>query len=137
MSRKKILLAEDDGDDRDFFNLFLGQRTDILLLPVVENGEELFEYLEQLENEEGFPDAIILDQNMPRRNGLQTLELLKSESLYANIPVMVYSTYTDENLIKNSLALGAAVVLTKPTTMQGYHDMIDELFKFVLESKTS
>src|SRR5687768_499544 len=94
---KKILLAEDDPDDRGFFFEFLEHRRDLLLLPPVENGEEVFEFLEKAQNG-NFPDLIILDQNMPKCNGLQTLAILKNNSHYENIPVFVYSTYTDDYL---------------------------------------
>ena len=96
--RKKILLAEDDPDDVSFFFQYLGERPDLLLLPPVENGEEVFEYLEKAHNG-SFPDLIILDQNMPKCNGLQTLTLLKNTLQYEKIPVFVYSTYTDDYLV--------------------------------------
>ena len=43
MLKRKILLAEDDADDQQFFNEFLQNRDDITLLPVADNGEVLFE----------------------------------------------------------------------------------------------
>ncbi|SIN76193.1 response regulator [Chitinophaga niabensis] len=121
---KKILLAEDDKDDQDFFHDFLQEREDILLLPIASNGEELLEYLD---NTTELPDAIILDQNMPKLNGLQTLQQLKITSRYSDITVMVYSTSTDDNLIKESNMLGATLVVSKPSSYKGYQRMIDEL----------
>ncbi len=131
MKSKRILLAEDDGDDQKFFIEFLNNRKDIVLLPAVENGEELLEYLKKSVNDGGLPDAIILDQNMPKLNGLQTLSILKKSKRYAHIPVMVYSTYADENLTQKSMASGAALVMAKPLTKEGYQDLIDELIKVV------
>ena len=114
--RKKILLAEDDPDDVSFFFQYLGERPDLLLLPPVENGEEVFDYLEKAHNGT-FPDLIILDQNMPKCNGLQTLAILKNNTAYENIPVFVYSTYTDAYLVKQSIQLGARSVLEKPVSV--------------------
>jgi len=128
--RKKILLAEDDPDDRSFFFQFLSNRMDLLLLPPVENGEEVFEYLEKAHNG-NFPDIIILDQNMPKCNGLQTLTILKNNSQYENIPVFVYSTYTDDYLVKKSIQLGARSVLEKPFSPEGYHKMINEMLELI------
>ena len=127
---KKILLAEDDPDDQGFFLQFLSHRQDLLLLPPVENGEEVFEYLEKAPNDI-FPDLILLDQNMPKCNGLQTLTLLKTHIQYENIPVFVYSTYTDDYLVKQSLELGARSVLEKPYSPEGYHKMIDDMLELI------
>lgn len=128
--RKKILLAEDDPDDRGFFFQFLEHRPDVLLLPPVENGEEVFEYLKKAPDSH-FPDLIILDQNMPKCNGLQTLAILKNNSHYENIPVFVYSTYTDEYLRQHSLELGARSVLDKPFSLEGYEKMIDDILELI------
>ena len=127
---KRILLAEDDPDDRGFFFEFLEHRADLLLLPPVENGEEVFEYLEKVPKGH-FPDLIILDQNMPKCNGLQTLAILKNNSHYENIPVFVYSTYTDEYLKQRSMQLGARSVLEKPFSPEGYQKMIDNILTLI------
>lgn len=127
---KKILLAEDDPDDVGFFFQYLGNRPDLLLLPAVDNGEEVFEYLQNAHNGT-FPDLIILDQNMPKCNGLQTLAILKNNTQYENIPVFVYSTYTDAYLVKQSIQLGAVSVLEKPVSVEGYHKMIDEMLELI------
>ena len=124
---KKILLAEDDADDQKIFETFLAHRTDINILPPAENGEEVFRLIE----EGHVPDLIILDQNMPRKNGLQTLQTLKEMPAYTHIPVIIYSTYADSNLIQKSLSLGAAEVWSKPITQEGYNQMIDAVLKFI------
>ena len=129
MLKRKVLLAEDDEDDQRFFNEFLKHRKDIMLMPIAENGEELFEILDTLAESSVLPDLIILDQNMPKSNGLQALRHLKANSRYAHIPVSIYSTYTDEELIKKGLASGACYVISKPVTKEGYHEMIDKLFE--------
>jgi len=130
MSPKKILLAEDDEDDRQFFYDFLQHRSDLVLLPAVENGVAVFDYLKKASNT-NLPDVIILDQNMPKQNGLQTLALLKQSLFFAHIPVMIYSTYADELLVQKSTAVGAALVLAKPADTEGYHKMIDKLFETI------
>ena len=130
-STYKILLAEDDGDDQFIFHDSLKSRPDLELLPPVENGEALIDYLQQAAEPTALPDAIILDQNMPRRNGLQTLAILKNTNQYAHIPVMVYSTYADENLIERSKALGATLVMSKPVTAEGYHQLIDTFLNYI------
>ena len=129
MPKRKVLLAEDDEDDQRFFNEFLKNREDIVLLPIAENGEVLFEILGNITKDTDLPDLIILDQNMPKLNGIGALRLLKSDSRYAHIPVSIYSTYTDEELIKNGLSSGACFVVSKPVSQEGYHQMMDRLFE--------
>lgn len=122
--RKKILLAEDDEDDQGFFHDFLHERKDIFLLPIANNGVELLDYLHQATE---LPDAIILDQNMPRLNGLQTLQQLRGSNRYSHITVMLYSTSADDTLVQNGHMLGVNLVVSKPSSYKEYQQMIDEL----------
>lgn len=130
MTTRRILLAEDDLDDQKLFCEFLSDRHDIVLLPVAENGVELLETLEKAAGKD-LPDLIILDQNMPKSNGLQTLAALKNDDRYAHVPVIIYSTYADENLISNSKTAGAALIVEKPVSKEGYNEMIETILKAV------
>lgn len=130
MTTWRILLAEDDADDQKLFNDFLSHRTDIELLPVAENGEELLEVLERI-TAGHLPHIIILDQNMPKCNGLQTLAALKENDRYAHLPVIIYSTYADEQLISSSKSAGAALVVTKPISKKGYEEMMDAVLEIL------
>lgn len=128
MIKRKILLAEDDEDDQKFFADFLQSREDISLMPIAENGEVLINILENITENEKLPEFIILDQNMPKRNGLQTLSALKQNHRYRNIPVMIYSTYIDNSLVENGQKMGACIVLPKPITQEGYDKLINTFF---------
>ena len=127
----KILLAEDDLDDQRLFKEFLGNRSDILLMPFKENGEELILSLKETKDNRQLPDLIILDQNMPKKNGIQTLQILQNDNHFKHIPVVIYSTYTDEFLIETASEKGAYKVVIKPVTKEGYEEMIDDLLKIV------
>jgi CheY-like chemotaxis protein len=122
-----ILLAEDDGDDRTFFLEFLGDRTDIVLLPMVSNGAEVLAYLQAPQPPDARPDIIVLDQNMPKLTGKETLKALKSAEAFAAIPVVIYSTYVGPHLVDECLGLGARLVLSKPDSPEGYNAMMDEI----------
>ncbi len=131
MGPKKVILAEDDPDDRELFSIFYGGRKDIHLLPSVENGIELIDYLQRAASVHDLPDLIVLDQNMPLMTGKQTLEFLRSSELFSNIPiVVVYSTYTDINLIVECRKLGASMVVEKPIDHSGYQKMMDDFLDF-------
>lgn len=131
-STRRVLLAEDDLDDQAFFKDFLKHRTDIEIMPIAENGVALLDALEELKEEQQLPHLIILDQNMPKCNGVQTLQILKSNKQYAHIPVIVYSTYADESLKKECIANGALRVMTKPITKEGYDKIIDVFLEAVV-----
>jgi len=128
MEKRKILLAEDDEDDQDFFYHFLETRDDISMLPIAGNGEEVLVLLEKIEVPAEMPDLIILDQNMPKMDGILTLRQLKADDRYRHIPVIIYSTYADEGLKKTAGENGACLVVTKPFTKEGYDQMITLLF---------
>ncbi len=128
--RYNIFLAEDDGDDRDLFLLFLKDRTDIGDISCVMNGAELIEALNN-SDKNNLPDMIIIDQNMPVLDGIKTLQHLKRYKKFNRIPVMVYSTYANEILTENALIEGAVMVAGKPTDKRGYNKMMDALFALI------
>lgn len=128
---RTIMLVEDDPDDKDLFHTFFSHRKDISLLPTVENGIELIAYLKNLPSEHEFPDLIVLDQNMPLMNGKQTLEFLRSSERFSNIPAVIYSTYTDSNLILECMRLGARMVAAKPIDHEGYQKMLDDFLQVI------
>lgn len=126
MLKKKLLLADDDVDDRNFFYDFFKARKDIELMPPAENGIEVIEFLNGVPSDTDLPDLIILDHNMPRMNGKQTLEALKSTDRYAAIPIIIYSTYSSKQLVDECSTSGATLVATKPNTYEGYQIMINK-----------
>jgi CheY-like chemotaxis protein len=130
MNQKCVILAEDDSDDQFLFINFLSDHPVMNLSSTVANGEELIQVLENTTDDE-LPAAIILDQNMPKMNGLNTLQFLKANDRYAEIPVMVYSTYINDVLIRNCMDAGATLVFNKPEDRDGYHEMIAEFFKVI------
>jgi CheY-like chemotaxis protein len=129
MTPKKVLLAEDDPDDQRLFCDCLQHRNDIVMMPMAGNGVVLLDMLEVITTVDGLPDLIVLDQNMPKRTGLQTLRLLKQTSRYNPIPVMIYSTYIDPQLTNDCYEAGASVVMSKPISREGYNKMMDAFLK--------
>lgn len=126
---KKVLLVEDDPDDRDLFTDFFKSRSDVDLLTPVGNGLELIEFLHTLKTDKHLPDLIVLDQNMPKMNGKQTLTYLKSSERFSHIPTVVYSTYAETTLVLECKKLGARMVAEKPIDENGYRKMMDDFLK--------
>lgn len=126
MVSRKILLADDDGDDRLIFTQVFDHLAphSSAALDVVENGLEAIDFLNKIEEDEALPDLIILDHNMPKMNGKQALHYLKSNDRYKNIMVIIYSTYNDALFIEECGKLGASSIIAKPNSYEEYIDMV-------------
>lgn len=119
-SQKRILYIDDDADDRDNFRYVLGKsRTDINLITAVDADDALKKLASQLK-----PDCIYLDINMPKMNGIELLKILKSNTDFRQIPVIIFSTTVDEKCRKEAMNLGAAAVFLKPSSLQGFLDHV-------------
>lgn len=106
---KHILLAEDDKDQAFLFKIILKQLNPALRLSVVKNGLELVTSIH-----ENKPDIIFLDLNMPCMGGIECLQKIKSDPLFCQIPVVVYSSSTHMNDIHRSYACQADLYMVKP-----------------------
>ena len=123
-SRKRfiILLADDDPEDRMLLRdvLMEGKLTDELR--VVEDGECLLEYLQQRgkfvdPDSAPRPDLILLDLNMPKKDGYEVLKEIKTDPLLCDIPVVVLTQSSEERDIIQSYKMGANSYITKPITL--------------------
>jgi len=125
MTKSRILVADDDKDDfntlKDAFEL-MEQEVDLIH---VNDGYKLFEVL--MQHNFRLPDLIVLDINMPRMDGFVTLARIKSERGISEIPVVVYSTSSDNDHITKSYHLGATAFITKPCNFKGIMDVARSL----------
>lgn len=122
---KKILLVDDDADDRQIFGEILDEIDPDTLVETAENGLEMVAILDKMKDDE-LPEMIILDQNMPKMTGKDSLIFLKDSPRYRHIPTIVYSTYQVKDFYQECLELGAQDVVAKPDTMQAYREMIEQ-----------
>ncbi|SRR5580698_9942491 len=122
---KKILLVDDDEDDRQIFTEIVCDVDSEALVEYAENGLEMIASLSKMPDEE-LPGMIILDQNMPRMTGKESLIFLKESPRYQQIATIVYSTYQVKDFYQECLELGAQDVVAKPDTMQAYREMVEQ-----------
>ena len=85
-----ILLADDDIDDRFFFEKALKEIPIVTSLFIVKDGEELMDYLEV--NATHLPDVLFLDLSMPRKSGFECLTEIKENTAMIKMPVIMFST---------------------------------------------
>ncbi len=106
-----ILLADDDEDDRMFFQDALDELLVSATLQVVANGVELMGYLE--ENLLQLPHVVFLDLNMPSKSGAECLAEIKQNVSLSHIPVIIYSTSANPDVIESLYDLGALYYVRK------------------------
>jgi CheY-like chemotaxis protein len=128
----KILLSDDDVEDRfilteAFESIGFGERIKFL-----ENGELVLSYLDAITNEADLPSLIVLDLNMPRLSGIDIIRLLRKNSRYSHIPIIIFSTSGSVKDKQESLKAGARDYYVKP---QDYGRYIDLARNFCLMSK--
>lgn len=129
MSAPFILIAEDDEDDcfllkRAFESCgFIGD------IRFVENGVVLLDTLKAYAEEEHpqFPSLILLDLNMPKKDGREALKEIKETPEYRRIPVVVFSTTASERDIRNCYNAGANSFITKPNSYTALLEIIATL----------
>lgn len=132
-----ILVAEDDMDDRlmiqDGFEELRVRNT----LNFVEDGEELLDYLKYRGQyagaEHALPDVILLDLNMPRKDGREALAEIKQDEDLNYIPVLVLTTSRAEEDILRSYKLGVSGFVVKPVTFQGLVNVLKSIGNYWVE----
>ncbi|MBL7699750.1 MAG: response regulator [Chitinophagaceae bacterium] len=124
---KKILLVDDDVEDREIIQDALGDLGYDSVIHFEENGEKALAFLESAFNSGSLPSMVILDLNMPRMNGTQTLRQLKKDTRFRNIPVIIYSTSLNRIERDECLSLGAHSYVIKPVS---YRDTVATAKRF-------
>ena len=113
---KKILLVEDDPEDRLIFNDSFTELGAENLVEYENNGENALHHLEDCYYKHQLPSLIILDLNMPGMNGTQILRAIKNDDRFRNIRVLIYSTSINKIEKEQCLLLGAEDYILKPLT---------------------
>jgi CheY-like chemotaxis protein len=111
-----FLLADDDEDDRYFFDMALRKLPASSRLTMVENGEKLMNYLEK--HSDQLPDVLFLDLNMPRKNGAECLDEIKSDSSLQHLPVIIYSTSLHNDMADLLYDKGAHYYIKKARVLE-------------------
>ncbi len=96
----RFMLADDDADDRFFFEKAIGTIFPHTEISFVTDGEKLFTFLEEHLNE--LPDVIFLDLNMPRKNGTECLRHIRANRNYDEIAIVIYTTLSNELMEENN-----------------------------------
>ena len=107
-----ILLADDDDDDCIFFKEAVDELLLTTQLSTMHDGEQLMKYLNNETNE--LPDVLFLDINMPRKNGFECLSEIKLNQKLKKLPVIIFSTSFEQEVVNLLYKNGAQNFIRKP-----------------------
>lgn len=110
-----ILIVDDDADDRDIIRDAFNANNDKADYVSLENGDALLQYLQEKEGN-GLPALIMLDLNMPGKDGREALREIKSNTTFRKIPIIVFTTSSSDRDKQISYEYGANCFVTKPDT---------------------
>lgn len=120
-----ILLADDDEDDRLFFNDAFEEIKIQTKVDFVHDGMQLMEHLMDTNNK--LPDILFLDLNMPKKTGKECLIEIKKTERLKNIIIAIYSTSSSEEDIEDTFIQGANIYIKKPSDFNTLKKIINEV----------
>ncbi len=133
--RARILLVEDNLADVELIREALSEIASPARLSVVRDGAEAVAFLRR----EGSythaprPDLILLDLNLPKKNGIEVLKVIRGDETLRGIPAIILTTSEAESDIIRSYATGATCYITKPPDLDGFFAMVDAIHHFWLD----
>ena len=130
-----ILLADDDKDDRLFFKMALDSLTIPTQLATVVDGEKLMDYL--AENARQLPDVLFLDLNMPRKNGFECLSEIKTSKALKALPVIIFSTSFEQEVVNLLYKNGAQYFMRKPAEFSQLKKIIQQTVTLITNETVS
>jgi len=130
-----IILADDDEDDRLFFTDAFGELKINTKVETYNDGVELMNYLNS--EEARLPQVLFLDLNMPRKNGIECLHEIKSNSKFNDIAIAIYSTSSSEEHIEETFVSGANIYIKKPNDFEALKKVLSEVVAINWQYHTS
>jgi len=131
----KLLMAEDDPEDQMLVKDAFEEAHLFNKLDIVDNGEELMDYLycRGKFSKVSAPDLILLDLNMPKKDGREAIKEIKTDPNLRQIPIIVLTTSRADEDILRSYELGVSSYIAKPVTFAKMVEMIKILGRYWFE----
>lgn len=132
-----VLVAEDDADDR--YLLESAFKENLFPEPIifVENGVKLLTTLQSIHaSDKLHPKLIIMDLNMPKKDGREVLKELKADENLKQIPVIIFSTTSNKHEMDQCYALGADSYILKPDSFSNFLAVVVEIHRKWLTGKS-
>jgi CheY-like chemotaxis protein len=133
----RILLVEDSTTQVVLTQRAANASSRVEITDIARDGEEAIEFLRRKGNYENAerPDLVLLDLNMPKKDGLQVLEEIKGDKGLQTIPVILFTTSECAEDIFKSYAYGASTFITKPTRIDELREVLDDIGRYWSHAK--
>ncbi|MGE0268647.1 MAG: response regulator [Candidatus Omnitrophota bacterium] len=130
-----VLMVDDDEGDIQLTKECLLEAKIRIDLSVVNDGEQCMEFLRRQGkySDAQLPDVILLDLNMPKKDGRQTLEEIRADKVLKAIPVVILTTSDADQDIVESYTKGANSYVKKPVDFEQYRKIVSEISDFWFE----
>lgn len=120
-----IVLVDDDEDDRNFFTRAVRNTSPAVRFVALGDGEKFMEFLDKEPMPR--PNLVILDINMPGLSGLDCLKQIRQSADWSDLPVVMYSTSTQDTDVNESTKLGANLYVVKPKEISALYRLVNYL----------
>lgn len=122
-----ILVAEDDPDDQEILKLIVDAHFPDWQYHIVQNGQLVIDYLTSRSTVKTSLSLVLIDINMPVKDGIETLKYLRSIPDYKYLPVIAFSTSGNRWISDSFLKAGGNAYLQKPERMEQMVDLLSQL----------
>jgi two-component system response regulator len=137
MRKLSILIAEDDPDDRFLLKKAFEENNATERIDFVENGVQVLEFLKNIHGaNQHYPNIILLDLNMPRKDGRQVLQEIKEDEELKKIPVIIFTTSRNDLVIDKCYELGANSYIIKPVSFDSLLKVVERLRTYWMQTAT-
>ena len=126
-----ILLADDDMDDCIFFKEAAEEMLSSTNLTIVHDGEQLMQLLTNEANK--LPHVLFLDLNMPRKNGFECLSEIKFNKKLKQLPVIIFSTSFEQEVVNQLYQNGAQYFIRKPSEFSQFKKIIQQTLTLITQ----
>jgi CheY-like chemotaxis protein len=133
----QVLLVEDSLTQAMLMKNVVERSDQLQLIGVARDGEEAMQFLRRTGQylDAGRPDLILLDLNMPKKDGFEVLQEMKQDEELKSIPVIVFTTSERGEDVVNSYRNGASTFITKPTRLDELASTVENIVHYWTNAK--
>ncbi len=133
-------MADDDADDRYLVQMAFEENDIQCQLLFVEDGSEVFEFLNRQGKYAGIntplPNLIMLDLNMPKKDGRQVLSEIKNIPAFRHIPIVIFTTSKSPDDVRQLYKMGASGFITKPSSFDKLLEVVRNIGSYWVDTAT-